>query len=207
MKKLALLTIFAILAGCSIRPEVVQILKGDPGANGHSLVSEYGDSESLECRGGGSRLDIYVDLDDTLSVTEGDLFQGSLIACNGANGLDGAQGIPGTPGPQGVAGPQGLPGLGLPGPAGPPGPQGPQGATGAQGPAGSGASVTTYSSNSCTAIAGTSYYAKSGDVYDDNDCHSSDRVAQLNDTNETFWLSANKLAVNAGSSLRVLTFN
>lgn len=227
MKKLTLI-LAIIIAGCTVQLEEVKILKGDPGqdgANGHSLVSQFVESCKLECQNGGSRLDIYLDLDDSLSVSEGDLYQNSLVACNGANGLngedgldgaDGTQGIPGEAGPQGeqgVAGPQGAPGAaGVPGPMGPPGPQGPQGAPGAQGPAGSGATITSYTPSSCTQLSGTGYYAKSGsgqvDVFDASSCSSSHKVATLDDSSPTFWIAATKLAVYAKTvSIRVLTFN
>jgi hypothetical protein len=128
---------------------------------------------------------------------------------DGANGADGTQGIPGAIGPQGVAGPQGIPGpQGIAGPVGPVGPQGPQGTQGAQGPAGSGATITTYTSNSCTLIAGTSYYQKSASIYSNNTCTSSHRVANLNGSTDTFWVGTSKLAVaNGGNGLKVISFN
>jgi hypothetical protein len=86
--------------GCS--KAEVDIIKGDNGkdgtngANGHSLVSQFISASELECSTGGTRLDIYLDLDDNLSLNEEDLYQGSLVACNGANGLNGVQGLQGT---------------------------------------------------------------------------------------------------------------
>lgn len=111
---------------------------GQNGSNGHSLVSQSVSASSIECPNGGSRLDIYLDLDDSLSVSDGDLYQGSLIACNGANGLNGADGAPGIQGPQGIPGEPGATGSqGIPGQPGPQGPVGPQGLTGATGATGS----------------------------------------------------------------------
>lgn len=156
MKKLVtFLTILSVI-GCSPNREVVEIVNGRPGqdgANGHSLVSQYMSATELECDGqGGSRLDIYIDMDDSLTSSDGDIYQNSLIACNGRNGLDGAvgatgpQGLPGEDGQDGnngenghdgVAGPPGSagpPGLnGNPGHDGQPGPQGPPGSPGAPG--------------------------------------------------------------------------
>lgn len=148
--------------GCS--KVEVDIIKGDngkDGANGHSLVSQFIDANELECSTGGTRLDIYIDLNDDLSLNEEDLYQGSLVACNGSNGLNGtnglqgvqgetgatgAQGIQGERGPRGHVGPRGERGPrghrgedgedgndGAQGVAGPVGPQGPQGPAGSQG--------------------------------------------------------------------------
>jgi hypothetical protein len=204
-------------SGCAPKKEIVQIVQGLPGpqgpqgANGHSLTSEFTQVsvESLACAGtGGSSLDIYLDLDDSLTLTEGDLYTGSLVACNGANGLNGQDGAMGEQGPQGEAGPQGEPGNGTEGPAGPVGPQGPQGVAGAQGPAGSGATITAYNSSSCQSIAGTSYYVKSDDIYTGSTCHSNTKVAELDGGDDTFWVSSTKLAVeNGGSGIRVISFN
>lgn len=183
-------------------------MDGQDGANGHSLVSETTEVEGNACdENGGQSLDIYVDLDDSLSVTEGDLYQSSLIACNGSNGLNGEPGAPGEPGPPGVAGPQGLPGIGIPGPAGPPGPTGPQGVPGAQGPPGAGATITVYNTGSCTLIAGTSYYVKGSSIYTSSSCHAWTKVANLTGADDTFWVGANKLAVQNSGCIRVITFN
>lgn len=189
------------LTACSIDKEVVAVYKGDPGANGHSLVSRYVNVSGCECdEQGGSRLDIYLDLDDSLSVSEGDVYSNSLVACNGANGLQGpkgltgaqgAQGIPGVAGPKGDkgdVGPKGLTGAagatgatgatGVAGPVGPIGPQGPQGAMGPQGPQGpAGALLQNYvlSTSTCTSL-GDGFWAKRNDddakVYSNSSCSS-----------------------------------
>lgn len=199
MKKLILCLLF--LAGCG-PSTTVQLIPGPTGpqgetgatgatgANGHSLVSQTVAAGEIECATSGNRLDIYLDMDDSLSVSEGDQFQSALIACNGANGLNGAdglagatgatgatgdtgatgaQGVPGAAGPQGLAGPAGSVGpqgaQGVAGPVGPAGPQGPQGTTGAQGPAGSGATLQAYTlSSSCQSIGSSFYAKKSGDT-------------------------------------------
>lgn len=155
-----LMILLLLIVACDKRTDQATVTAVD-GKNGHSVVSVYNESSELECSNGGQRLDLYLDLDDSLSVTEGDTFMNSLVTCNGLNGLNGAQGPQGEPGPQGLigeTGPQGLtgprgyqgfPGLpgaigprGLPGVAGSTGPQGlpgvagPVGPQGAQGPQG-----------------------------------------------------------------------
>lgn len=202
------------------------------GANGHSLVSQVVEPSALACPSGGQELDIYLDSDDSLAVSEGDVFENSIIACNGANGLNGADGLPGAqgiPGVQGPAGPQGVPGAqgpqglqglvgpqgavgpqGFPGPVGPAGPQGPQGV---QGPSGStGASIASYlaSSSSCVAVLNTPYYVKNtavntAKVYPTSAC-SGTATATLN-VNGSIWLTANTLIVNSlGTGVRAITF-
>lgn len=238
MKKfLAFMVVAAALVGCSPDREVVDVIKGDPGApgaNGHSISSSYNEATGCECENGGTRLDLFLDLDDSLTASEGDLYQGSLIACNGANGLngqngldgtngtdgqdgqDGAQGIPGEQGPQGeqgAVGPQGPAGAdGAQGPVGPQGPQGPQGLQGVPGAAGTPgttATITVYpNSGSCVSISGTAYYTKNGDIYDNNTCSSSHKVAVLQGSGETFWVSTSALASdNNGNGIRVIKFN
>lgn len=204
--------------------------QGPAGSNGHSLVSQTVTIGSgLLCPNGGESLDIYLDLDDSLSVSAADVYQSSLVACNGLNGLNGAnglegaqgpQGIPGATGPQGligdpgVAGPQGVPGpQGLPGPIGPQGPQGIPGVQGAQGPAGpsgSGATITSYTSSSCTNILGTTYYVKVGSnvsIYNASGCPGGAKVAELS-CGESYWFDTNKLGVAISSGgVRVINFN
>jgi hypothetical protein len=216
--------IFAVLAllsviGCSPDREVVEVIKGADGANGHAIASAFSEASQCECSNGGTRLDLYLDLDDSLSASEADQYQGSIIACNGLNGLNGENGAAGEQGPQGEVGPQGIQGIaGEQGPVGPQGPQGPQGiqglqglqgATGATGAAGTGATITVYSnSSSCVSIVGSSYYTKNGDIYSNSSCSSSNKVAVLQGQGETFWVATKMLATdNNGSGLRVITFN
>lgn len=222
MKKLFVLGL--VLVGCSSKTELVDVISGKDGKNGHSIVSMYQAASETECSAGGSRLDMYVDTDDTLSATPSDVYTNSVVVCNGLNGLNGQQGVPGVQGPQGIAGeigPQGppgqngtpgLPGMpGSPGPMGPPGPQGPQGI---QGPAGSsGAIIVNYSSNSCTLVANsspTTYTKPTGShnfgLYTSSSCHSSSKFAEVSD-GESYWVSNNSLAVWSSNSIRVITFN
>lgn len=126
------IAILLLLTACGVQKEKVSFYNGKDGANGHSLVSEY--TEAQECIAGGQRLDIYLDMDDSLTTSEGDLYQSSLIACNGEQGI---QGIQGAVGPQGLVGETGAVGpQGEQGVAGPTGPQGEQGVQGIQGAAG-----------------------------------------------------------------------
>jgi hypothetical protein len=86
-------------------------LPGGNGNNGHSIVALQRAATNVECtQTQGKAVDFYVDLDDSFTVTAGDLLQAGIVACNGLNGTDGtdgqdgadgqtgAQGIPGTPG-------------------------------------------------------------------------------------------------------------
>lgn len=203
MNNLLITAILILILSCT-KSTTVEVISGKDGSNGsngsngHSLVSQFVSSnEDIECEAGGTRLDVYLDLDDSFNPSEADSYQGSLIACNGKNGLNGSnglngtvglqgpQGVPGTQGPQGSVGPKGDKGpkgdsgdsddhddvvAGPPGPQGPAGPQGPQGlpgAQGAQGASGSGA-VIQVSTSSCVLIV-DSYYTKNNLLYLEND--------------------------------------
>ena len=206
---------------------------GVDGKNGHSVVSSYSRASECECETSGSRLDMYIDMDDNLQVSESDVFTNSLVVCDGRNGRDGldgqngadgqdgrdgedgergATGAQGPQGIQGMVGPQGAPGApgtnGMPGPMGPQGPQGPQGM---QGPAGSsGATIAAYSASSCTLIAGTSTYVKANGsnykLYTSSSCSSSSAFAEVSQ-GESYWVGSNKLAVWYETAMRVITFN
>lgn len=184
--------------------------QGEQGTPGHSLSTEFLPASGLECSTGGTRLDIYLDTDDSLTATDGDLYLGSMVACNGLNGLDGEPGSPGERGPPGVAGPPGL--NGNPGHDGEPGPPGQQGIPGAQGPAGGGASIAQHGVSSCVQLGG--FYLKTGTgaeassvgIYTTASC--SGQHEQLTDAKSTFWLSVSQLAVYVNSTtVRVVTFN
>ncbi|MGH7240790.1 MAG: hypothetical protein ACREGB_00660 [Candidatus Saccharimonadales bacterium] len=130
MKKLiAMLCMVAMFAGCGKQSYELAAgptgAAGTSGANGHSLVSQYVTADEAACPNGGTELDIYLDTDDSLTVSATDIYQGSMIACNGSNGLNGTNGLNGIGqiGPQGepgvgIPGPQGVPGVGIPGPQG-----------------------------------------------------------------------------------------
>jgi hypothetical protein len=230
MKNVMILLVMVLIAGCANDRNLEATVTAIDGRNGHSIVSEYKQSTQLECESSGSRLDMYIDMDDSLTVSQGDVYANSLIACNGLNGLqgiqglpgtngsngsDGAQGIPGAQGPQGIqgiAGPQGAPGLdGADGQPGPTGPQGPQGPQGIQGPAGSsGATIVSFSGSSCTRLTGTNSYLKASNnnyaLYTSSNCSSNSKFAEVSE-GESYWVSANALAVYSDTGLRVITFN
>jgi hypothetical protein len=215
MKKLLFVSLTILAAACSKDRSVeatVTAHDGNNGSNGHSIVSVYQEASSLECANSGSRLDMYLDTDDSLTASEGDVYLNSLVVCNGSNGLNGQDGLIGEQGPQGDIGPQGEAGSdgspGLPGPTGPVGSQGPQGI---QGPAGSsGATIVSYAASSCTLIAGTSDYVKASNtnfnIYSSSSCPNSDKIAEVSQ-GESYWVSSSALAVWSNGSLRVITFN
>ncbi len=207
--------------GCGAKEtlRVVDGTNGAPGAdghNGHSIVSQYAEATDFECESGGTRLDMYLDLDDTLSVSSDDSFQNSLVACNGAEGL---QGVPGEQGPQGIqglVGPQGSGGgdsstAGPTGPQGPQGPQGLQGVPGVTGAPGTTVTIVSYTSSSCVLVANTSYYTKpngsNAALYSSSTCSSSSKVMELG-SGQSAWLTSTSLAVKLSTTgMRVVTFN
>lgn len=204
-----LLAFLFVLAGCKQSTEVVRIVDGLPGndgVNGHSIVSEYMEASWCECdEKGGSRLDIYLDLDDSLTATEGDLYQNSIVVCNGERGL---QGNPGQAGPMGLTGnigPQGLPGIGLVGP------MGPQGNPGVNATA----TIQNYSLNSSCQSIGDGFYAKkSGDeakIYSNSSCSSLVVIIYAEHSSggdASYWLTGTRLATNDNAgNLRVIKFN
>lgn len=218
------LLLLILIVSCGKKKEL-SLEKGDAGANGkdgksaHSLVSDISIvEEGFLCPNGGKSTNIYLDLDDSLTASDGDVYQNSLIVCNGLNGLQGEQGPQGEQGEQGEQGLQGIAGeqgpQGEVGPQGPAGENGPQGPVGPQGPAGEPGTlvtITSSSSGSCTNVTGTSYYTKvNGNnvgVFTSSNCSSSSKVEELSN-GESFWFSGNKLGFSLGSSgIRIVTFN
>lgn len=206
----------ALLGACGDK-ELVSVYKGDAGsdgidgsngqdgANGHSLVAQGAEATELECPDGGSRGDLYLDLDDSLDASEGDLYQASVVACNGSNGLNGQHGNPGEQGPPGQSGPPGLNGN--------PGHDGIAGPPGEQGPPGQGSHVNQHNVATCTSMPG-GYYLKTGSgnengsvgIYSNSSCTGNHE--QLNDSKSTFWLTESDLAIYVDSQfVRVLSFN
>lgn len=135
MKHLILIPVI-FLTGCCF-PWLEVDTFGVDGANGHSVLSESSPASVDDCPNGGTKLDLYLDVDNTKTITVKDTYEGSVLACNGANGdtgLQGPIGATGDTGPVGETGPTGP--QGLPGEIGPIGPQGPNGDIGATGPQG-----------------------------------------------------------------------
>lgn len=91
------------------------------------------------------------------------------------------------------------------------GAQGPQGETGPTGEASEAsiATLTDYSGNSCTKIAGTnSYVKKSGSnykLYTSSICHSSSAYAEVSE-GEAYWVSSTAVAIHSPAALRVIEF-
>lgn len=56
---------------------------GEDGDNGHSIVMQARSATRAECKRGGVVFEYYIDLDDSLDVTDGDQLQTSVIECNG----------------------------------------------------------------------------------------------------------------------------
>ncbi len=124
---------------------------------------------------------------------------------NGHDGSNGQNGLNGETGPAGAPGQNGADGSpGHQGPSGPQGVTGPMGQAGQDGEDGTLVTITEYSSSTCTAILGTTYYAKNGKVYTAGTCSGQDvGISQ----GESMWLSATKLAITTSNSVRVITFN
>jgi hypothetical protein len=160
-----------------------------------------------------------MDVDDSLTPTDGDLYQNSLIACNGLNGNHGENGHDGIAGPPGQAGPPGLDGNpghdGEPGPSGLPGSPGAPGANGhdgAPGQDGKDAHVTPKNvTGNCAALT-ANYDAKiknnTVELYTaGHSCDAPWKVFTLTSSASTFWLSSTELAVFVDpAGLRVLTY-
>jgi hypothetical protein len=171
----------------------------------------------LECdSAGGSRLDIYMDLDDSLTPSEGDLYQNSLVACNGLNGTNGIPGLDGEVGPPGQSGPPGLDGNpghdGLPGPSGAPGQDGSPGSNGQKGENGKDAHVSPKNVTGICSNISSGYDAliknQTVELYTAGfSCSAPKKVYVLTDSASTFWLSSTELAVFVSpAGLRVLTY-
>ncbi len=91
------------------------------------------------------------------------------------------------------------------------GEQGPRGDVGPAGPAGSGSEVTVtdYALATCTAIAGTIYYAKTNGTtrafYTGSTCHSSTKTFELGE-GDSYVVGTKKLAVYNSTGIKVLNF-
>lgn len=174
MKKLIGLLLAAFLINACAKTETISATKGDkgdpgaPGQNAHQTL--FVASED------GTVLNLYVDMDDSLTVTEGDLIYGSVTLPAGPQGEPGEDGQNGNDGEQGPEGPQG--------PAG--------GSTGT-------VAITSFTSSSCTAIGSTGLYGKSGsneyNVYTSSSCHSSSKVMSLDEASPVLRVSSGVLLV------------
>ncbi len=194
MKSLIGFGILTMLMGCGPTSEVKVI----SGANGHSLVAQTMSATALECdSNGGLRTDIYVDLDDSLSPSDGDRYQSSIVVCNGGRGQPGADG-------HGEAGPPGL--QGNPGHDGIPGQPGDPGAPG------SGHVTPKNVGFTCSNISvGYDALVKNNTVElytAGSSCSASSKVYVLTSSASTFWISSTELAVFVDpTGLRILNYN
>lgn len=67
---------------------------GTNGSNGKSLVSQSRAATNIECASSlGTAVDIYLDMDNSFTVSAGDQFQSGLVACNGIAGTNGANAV------------------------------------------------------------------------------------------------------------------
>lgn len=67
---------------------------GANGTNGLSLVSQSRSATVIECPSSlGTAVDIFVDFDNSFTVTPGDVFQSGLVACNGVAGSNGSNAV------------------------------------------------------------------------------------------------------------------
>lgn len=181
--------------------------------NGHSIISEYKPVTTSECLNSGVRLDMFIDINDNLVVDETDIFQNSVVICNGLQGEQGLQGTQGNTGEQGNQGEQGIPGeQGNPGEQGAQGEQGIQGEQGEPGiPGPSAVMIQTYNSTTCTLIQGSNIYMKRTSsivftLYSSSTCTTAVKLADIKQ-GQSYWVANNMLSVWSNDSLRVITFN
>ncbi len=134
----------------------------------------------------------------------------SVSAKNGSDGAQGEQGTQGSQGDQGVQGMQGEQGLqGEQGGIGPAGPQGEQGPAGTS-TNGTVVSITLYQSQSCTLIAGTSFYVKlsqnNGGLYSNSSCAANTKFGEVSQ-GESYWVGTKSVALWDNGGIRLVTFN
>ena len=79
---LALTTLVMLISCMQQQDPYVLGTGGQPGSNGHGLATLNRLATTSECQYGGSAVDIYQDLDDSGTVTEGDKLSSTLFACN-----------------------------------------------------------------------------------------------------------------------------
>ncbi len=212
MRTLTLILAITGFLGCNHRTEQIT-LSAQNGANGHSLVSQYMATTELECdAAGGARLDIYIDLDDSLTASEGDLYSNSLVACNGLSGTNGNPGHDGIAGPPGSSGPPGLDGN--PGQDGSPGPSGAPGTPGAPGHDGANGNghVSPRDVGPVCSNVSPAYDAltknNTVELYPAGvSCQANQKVYTLTSAASTFWIDIGLAVFVDPSGLRILEFN
>lgn len=179
-----------LMVGCAVDTETVRVIKGADGKDGVSCtLSEVEGGVSLSCSDETS-FTIYhgqngqngENGNDGLSCSVEQLEGGAEITCGDSSAIV----LNGTDGQDGQ-----------------------DGEDGENGSDGGGVTITSYSGNSCTLIAGSSVYVKKGNnnagLYTSSSCHSRTKYAEVSQ-GEAYWVSTNMLATWNGSSIKVLTF-
>lgn len=185
------LVAFTTAIGCS-RTQFVDLLagpSGTPGANGQDGQNGANGKDGRDGK-------------DAIPCTIEQSEEGYLLSCGDSEPIFVRNGLPGLPGRDGEDGEDGEDGQD--------GKDGKDGISPTPLPGGT-ASLVTYTSSSCTSL-GSGYYGKSNSnsysIYDDNDCHSSDKILEMNEANSSIWLASKVLGIFvAPNDLRVITFN
>lgn len=84
-----------LLTACAPKKEFIGV---DIGSKGHSMLSYSEPATQEQCSNGGVVVSMFLDADDSLSLTEQDVFVNSYTVCNGLNGSDGVNGEDGEDG-------------------------------------------------------------------------------------------------------------
>ena len=195
---------------------------GNDGANGadgfNALITftRLG-AETEVCKSGSGFLFASgLDLNRNGTLDTAEIIESSIaVVCDGAAGEQGPQGEVGPAGRDGIDGENGQDGQdgtpgedgqdGAPGDAGPEGPQGPAGEQGPVGPAGpGGASLVSFTlASTCQDVGGGLFASKTSsnvaELFDDSDCRTGDRVAQLSKGSDEVFMLGNLMFIVDGS--------
>lgn len=85
MKYVFMLLVLAGCGGDNTSPQGINNsdgAQGPRGFTGHSIVAQTVSATESECPDGGIRVDLYIDIDDSLTVSKGDTYQSSIVSCN-----------------------------------------------------------------------------------------------------------------------------
>lgn len=97
MNKIATMLLLFVASCGNPQDEVVEVVGND----GHAVVVKTYEDNRGNCANGGTIIETYLDLDDSLTVTDDDQLQSTNTICNGVKGNTG---ITGATGPTGSAG-------------------------------------------------------------------------------------------------------
>ncbi len=189
-KLIQFLLIFFVIGCVESRYDLVP---GPAGKDGISTVLSVRLS-ALEgesnCAYGGTQVEV---LENGATTESFNLCNGAP-GTNGTNGANGSDGLPGQDGQDGADGQDGS--------------DGQDGEDGEDGENTQLATFTDYDTNTCTRILTTAFYVKGESIYDDNDCHSSDKVAVLTGGDDLYWVGSMIVATERnGDGIRVINFN